>query len=56
MSGKKSIALKESLKELDQSIHLIRAPGAVELDPSKIAPKKIKVTIQQTQETAPMEE
>lgn len=40
MKGKKAIDRKASAKELDQSIHLIKAPGALEQDPSLTLPKK----------------
>lgn len=56
MKGKKSIEHNEAVIELNQSIHLIKAPESL-LQDSKLVSQKIKVKVSQPQaENAPMEE
>ncbi|KAL6492991.1 putative ribosome biogenesis protein RLP24 [Orobanche gracilis] len=56
MSGKKAQLLAEAKKELDQSIHMVKAPAALREDPSLTVPKiKVKVS-QQAKEDNRMEE
>ncbi|KDP34377.1 hypothetical protein JCGZ_11260 [Jatropha curcas] len=48
---------KEAEKELQQSIHLVKAPSALQEEPSLTLPKlKVKVSQEQTQENQAMEE
>ncbi|KAF5206839.1 Ribosome biogenesis protein rlp24 [Thalictrum thalictroides] len=54
---KKSKVRKEAAKELEHSIHMVRAPGAKENQGSLTLPKiKVKVSQQQTEENRAMEE
>ena len=54
--GKKAQLMREAVKELEQSINLVKAPGAFKEDNSLTLPK-IKVKVSQTQtENQPMEE
>ncbi|PIA30642.1 hypothetical protein AQUCO_05400023v1 [Aquilegia coerulea] len=55
--GKKGKESKEAAKELEQSIHMVRAPGAKEKEGSLTLPKiRVKVPQQQTEENHAMEE
>ncbi|XP_028086734.1 probable ribosome biogenesis protein RLP24 [Camellia sinensis] len=47
---KRSKEPKEAAKELKQSIDMIRAPAALQPEPSLILPKKVKVSSQQSEE------
>ncbi|XP_051139908.1 probable ribosome biogenesis protein RLP24 [Andrographis paniculata] len=50
MKGKKAQLLREATKELEQSIHMVKAPAALQQDPSLTLPKiKVKVTQEQTE-------
>ncbi|KAI5675113.1 hypothetical protein M9H77_06063 [Catharanthus roseus] len=51
MKGKKAQERKEAAKELEQSIHLIKAPAALQQEPSLTLPKaKVKVSQQQPED------
>lgn len=56
MKGKKTKITKEAVKELEQSIPLIRAPDALQKDPSLIIPAKVKVSQEQMDKNVAMEE
>ncbi|OWM82066.1 probable ribosome biogenesis protein RLP24 [Punica granatum] len=57
MKGKKAKEHKEAQKELEQSIHLIKAPAVLQQDPSLTLPKiQVKVSQQQSEENHAMEE
>eukprot|EP00897_Mesotaenium_endlicherianum_P005348 jgi/Mesen1/4841/ME000244S04015 len=48
MKGKKAQEKKEAMAELEQNIHLVKAPGALQAEPSLTLPKqpeKIKVKV-----------
>lgn len=49
MKGKKAQEQKEAAKELEQSIHLVKAPSVLAKDPSLTLPNKIKVKVSQSQ-------
>ncbi|KAJ7981121.1 putative 60S ribosomal protein L24 [Quillaja saponaria] len=49
MKGKKSKEQKEAAKELEQGIVLVKAPAALQQDPSLTLPQKIKVKVSQKQ-------
>ncbi|PKA47431.1 putative ribosome biogenesis protein RLP24 [Apostasia shenzhenica] len=55
MKGKKAIERQAAAKELEQSIHLVKAPLALQEDPSLTRPK-IKVKVSQPQAEEQMEE
>lgn len=42
MKGKRSQELREATKELEQSIHIVKAPSALQKDPSLTLPIKIQ--------------
>ncbi|GMP94085.1 hypothetical protein CsSME_00043677 [Camellia sinensis var. sinensis] len=48
--GKRSKEPKEAAKELKQSIDMIRAPAALQPEPSLILPKTVMVSSQQSEE------
>ncbi|XP_052184149.1 probable ribosome biogenesis protein RLP24 [Diospyros lotus] len=50
MKGKKAKEQKEATKELEQSIHMVKAPGALQQAPSLTLPK-IKVQVSQKQQS-----
>lgn len=51
MKGKNTIERREAAKELEQSIHMVKAPAALQEDPSLTLPKiKVKVSQQQSEE------
>ncbi|KAK1266464.1 hypothetical protein QJS04_geneDACA000001 [Acorus gramineus] len=51
MKKNKSKEQKEAMKELEQSIHLVKAPAAFQQEPSLTLPKiKVKVSQPQTEE------
>ncbi|KAL6499088.1 hypothetical protein OROGR_028109 [Orobanche gracilis] len=51
MSGKKAQLLVEAKKELDQSIHMVKAPAALREDPSlTVSNIKVKVSQQQKED------
>lgn len=51
MNGKRAQEQKEAAKELEQSIHMVKAPSALAKDPSLTLPKiKVNVSQSQTQE------
>ncbi|KAF5751597.1 ribosome biogenesis protein RLP24 [Tripterygium wilfordii] len=57
MKGKNLKERKEAAKELEQGIHLVKAPLALKQEPSLTLPKiSVKVPQQQTQENHAMEE
>lgn len=57
MKGKKAKEQKEAQKELEQHIHLVKAPSVLLQDPSLTLPKiKVKVSQQQSEENQAMEE
>ncbi|PKI36374.1 probable ribosome biogenesis protein RLP24 [Punica granatum] len=57
MKGKKAKEQKEAQKELEQHIHLLKAPAVLQEDPSLTLPKiKVKVSQQQSEENQAMEE
>lgn len=49
MKGKKAVERKQDAKELEQSIGMVKAPGAIQKDPSLTLPIKVKVS-QQSEE------
>ncbi|CAH2040696.1 unnamed protein product, partial [Thlaspi arvense] len=50
MKGKRAKEMKEAVKELEQSIHMVKAPAALQQEPSLTLPKiKVKVTQWQQQ-------
>ena len=55
MKGKKAIEQQAAAKELEQSIHLVKAPAALQEDPSLTLPK-IRVTVSRSQTEDRMEE
>uniref|UniRef100_A0A1D1Z518 Putative ribosome biogenesis protein RLP24 n=1 Tax=Anthurium amnicola TaxID=1678845 RepID=A0A1D1Z518_9ARAE len=55
MKGKKAIELKAAAKELEQSIHMVKAPAVLQEEPSLTLPK-IKVKVSQAQTEDRMEE
>ncbi|XP_020576413.1 LOW QUALITY PROTEIN: probable ribosome biogenesis protein RLP24 [Phalaenopsis equestris] len=55
MKGKKAIELQAAAKQLEQGIHLVKAPLALQEDPSLTLPK-IKVKVSQPQAEHQMEE
>lgn len=57
MKGKKAKEHKEAVTELEQSIHLVKAPAVLQQDPSLTLPKiRVKVSQQQSEENHAMEE
>ncbi|KAK4755389.1 hypothetical protein SAY87_009146 [Trapa incisa] len=57
MKGKKAKEHKEAVKELEQSIHLVKAPAVLQQDPSLTLPKMlVKVSQKQVEENNVMEE
>ena len=51
MKGKRGKEQKEAAKELEQSIHMVKAPAALQQEPSLTLPKiKVKVSPQQSEE------
>ncbi|XP_042475403.1 probable ribosome biogenesis protein RLP24 [Macadamia integrifolia] len=57
MKGKKAKEQREAAKELEQSIHMVKAPAALQKEPSLTLPKiKVKVSHQQAEENHQMEE
>lgn len=50
MKGKKVKEQKEAQKELEQSIHLVRAPVSLQQEPSLTFPKAIKVNVSQQED------
>lgn len=56
MKGKKSVERKQDAMELEQSIGMVKAPGALREDPSLILPAKIKVKVSQQSEENGMKE
>uniref|UniRef100_A0A2P2JUJ5 TRASH domain-containing protein n=1 Tax=Rhizophora mucronata TaxID=61149 RepID=A0A2P2JUJ5_RHIMU len=56
LKGKKGKERREAAKELEQSIHLVKAPSILQKEPSLTLPTKVKVSQQQTQENQAMEE
>ncbi|KAK9950108.1 hypothetical protein M0R45_005610 [Rubus argutus] len=56
MKGKKAKITREAVKELEQSITIIRAPDALQKDPSLILPAKVKVSQEQLDKNVSMEE
>ncbi|KAG1331401.1 putative ribosome biogenesis protein RLP24 [Cocos nucifera] len=55
MKGRKAIEQQAAAKELEQSIHLVKAPAALQEDPSLTLPK-IRVKVSQSQTEDRMEE
>ncbi|GLT55416.1 hypothetical protein SLA2020_285390 [Shorea laevis] len=53
--GKKAQKMREAVKELEQSISLVKAPSVLREDPSLTLPK-IMVKVSQAQESQQMEE
>ena len=57
MKGKKAKEQREAAKELEQSIHMVKAPAVLEKEPALTLPKiKVKVSQPQAEENHPMEE
>ncbi|XP_010278219.1 PREDICTED: probable ribosome biogenesis protein RLP24 [Nelumbo nucifera] len=57
MKGKKAKVQREAAKELEQSIHMVKAPAVLREDSSFTLPKiKVKASHQQAEENHPMEE
>ncbi|KAL6337046.1 hypothetical protein AAG906_036360 [Vitis piasezkii] len=57
MKGKKAKEQREAAKELEQGIHMVKAPAVLEREPSLTLPKiKVKVSRPQAEENHPMEE
>ncbi|XP_043699420.1 probable ribosome biogenesis protein RLP24 [Telopea speciosissima] len=57
MKGKNAKEQREAAKELEQGIHMVKAPAALQEEPSLTLPKiKVKVSYQQAEENRPMEE
>ncbi|RYR55742.1 hypothetical protein Ahy_A06g030919 [Arachis hypogaea] len=58
MKGKKRKIQKEATRELEQGISLVKAPLALQKDPSLTLPQKIKVSVsqQQSEDNNAMEE
>lgn len=57
MKGKKEKERMEAAKELEQSIHMVKAPSVLQQDQSLTLPKiKVRVSHQQTEENQTMEE
>lgn len=57
MKGKKAKEQKEAQRELEQHIHLVKAPSVLQQDPSLTLPRvKVKVSQQQSEENHAMEE
>ncbi|CAK9150522.1 unnamed protein product [Ilex paraguariensis] len=51
MKGKRAKEQKEATKELEQSIHMVKAPAPLQQEPSLTLPKiKVKVSLQQSEE------
>lgn len=50
MKGKKVKEQKEAQKELEQSIHLVRAPVSLQQEPSLTFSKAIKVNVSQQED------
>lgn len=51
MKGKRAKERKEAAKELEQSIHMVKAPNALQQEPSLTLPKiKVHVSKLQTEE------
>uniref|UniRef100_A0A5B7ABU2 Ribosome biogenesis protein RLP24 n=1 Tax=Davidia involucrata TaxID=16924 RepID=A0A5B7ABU2_DAVIN len=51
MKGKKAKEQREATKELEQSIHMVKAPVALQQEPSLTLPKiKVEVSQQQAEE------
>ncbi|CAN4109069.1 unnamed protein product [Withania somnifera] len=50
MKGKKSKEQREAVKELEQSIHMVKAPAALDKEPSLTLPIKVKVSQKQSEE------
>ena len=51
MKGKRAKEQQEAAKELEQSIHMVKAPAALQQEPSLTLPKiKVKVSPQQSEE------
>ncbi|KAH0721008.1 hypothetical protein KY285_005878 [Solanum tuberosum] len=45
MKGKKTKEQREATKELEQSIHMVKAPSVLDKDPSLTLPTKIKMSV-----------
>ncbi|KAL8157929.1 putative ribosome biogenesis protein RLP24 [Apium graveolens] len=56
MKGKKSVERMQDAKELEQSISMVRAPGANREDPSLVLPERFKVKVPQQSKENRMEE
>ena len=57
MKGKKAKEQREAAKELEQSIHMVKAPAVLQQEQSLTLPKiKVKVSQQQSEENHAMEE
>ncbi|CAB4282935.1 unnamed protein product [Prunus armeniaca] len=56
MKDKKAKENREAVKELEQSISLVKAPTALQHDPSLTLPIKVKVSQQQPEKTVAMME
>lgn len=54
MQVKKTMERKQARNELEQNIHLVKAPTAMAKDPSLKLPERIKVRV--TEASQPMEE
>ncbi|PHU05996.1 hypothetical protein BC332_26818 [Capsicum chinense] len=50
MKGKKDKEQREAAKELEHSIHIVKAPAALNKDLSLIPPAKVPVTEKQSEE------
>ena len=50
MKGKKAKEQREAAKELEQSIHMVKAPAALNKEPSLTLPIKVKVSQKQSEE------
>ncbi|KAG5583634.1 hypothetical protein H5410_054261 [Solanum commersonii] len=50
MKGKKAKEQREATKELEQSIHMVKAPSVLVKEPSLTLPTKVKVSQKQSEE------
>jgi len=50
MKGKKAKEQREATKELEQSIHMVKAPSVLVKEPSLTLPTNIKVSQKQSEE------
>ncbi|PHT60761.1 hypothetical protein T459_35388 [Capsicum annuum] len=50
MKGKKAKGKREAMEELEQSIHIIKAPSALNEEPSLTLPAKVQVPQKQSEE------